>query len=316
MKEIIPSYYPKFRCIADRCRHSCCIGWEIDIDEETLQNYDNPAVKLYDRFQKQIDREDAPHFRLDKDERCPFLTDTGLCEIILTMGEENLCQICADHPRFRNFFSDRTEVGLGLCCEAAAELILFQTEPVCWLTAEDDGEPDIPTPEETECLTLREQVYAVLQNRKAPISIRLAEMLTLCGGQIPEKPVGLWAESYRTLERLDPAWDDVLQRLSADTAPLTMPDADTPWDLQLENLAVYFAFRHLAGALDDDRLAARAAFCVLSILFLYTLFRKTEMQKGSLSPADMIELVRLYSSEIEYSEDNMECLFDELEALL
>ena len=32
MKIIAPNYYPAFRCIADKCRHSCCIGWEIDID--------------------------------------------------------------------------------------------------------------------------------------------------------------------------------------------------------------------------------------------------------------------------------------------
>ena len=24
-----PSFYPAFRCRAERCRHSCCRGWEI-----------------------------------------------------------------------------------------------------------------------------------------------------------------------------------------------------------------------------------------------------------------------------------------------
>ena len=35
MKLIAPDYYNKFSCIADKCRHSCCVGWEIDIDENT-----------------------------------------------------------------------------------------------------------------------------------------------------------------------------------------------------------------------------------------------------------------------------------------
>ena len=34
MKRYAPAYYPRFACLADRCRHSCCIGWEIEVDEE------------------------------------------------------------------------------------------------------------------------------------------------------------------------------------------------------------------------------------------------------------------------------------------
>ena len=35
-----PDYYPLFHCIADRCRHNCCIGWEIDVDGDSLAAYD------------------------------------------------------------------------------------------------------------------------------------------------------------------------------------------------------------------------------------------------------------------------------------
>lgn len=35
----VPDYYPKFSCIADKCKDSCCIGWEIDIDEDTYEFY-------------------------------------------------------------------------------------------------------------------------------------------------------------------------------------------------------------------------------------------------------------------------------------
>ena len=36
---IVPAFYPAFRCKAGECRHSCCRGWEIDIDENTLSTY-------------------------------------------------------------------------------------------------------------------------------------------------------------------------------------------------------------------------------------------------------------------------------------
>ena len=40
MKLFAPSYYKDFACIADRCQHSCCVGWEIDIDPDTLAHYE------------------------------------------------------------------------------------------------------------------------------------------------------------------------------------------------------------------------------------------------------------------------------------
>ena len=35
----VPSYYKTFQCIADKCEHSCCIGWEIDIVEDSYDYY-------------------------------------------------------------------------------------------------------------------------------------------------------------------------------------------------------------------------------------------------------------------------------------
>ena len=36
---LTPDYYNKFTCIADKCPDNCCRGWEIDIDEDTLDYY-------------------------------------------------------------------------------------------------------------------------------------------------------------------------------------------------------------------------------------------------------------------------------------
>ena len=35
MTLIYPATADAFRCIADACRHTCCKGWEIDIDPDT-----------------------------------------------------------------------------------------------------------------------------------------------------------------------------------------------------------------------------------------------------------------------------------------
>ena len=34
-----PDYYDEFQCIADRCKDTCCAGWEIDIDDASYEAY-------------------------------------------------------------------------------------------------------------------------------------------------------------------------------------------------------------------------------------------------------------------------------------
>ena len=142
MKIYAPDYYTEFHCIADKCRHTCCAGWEVSIDEESLARF-----RADEGIAPWIDETDGPHFRLDAGERCPFLRKDGLCELILSRGEDVLCQTCRDHPRFRNFWTGRTEIGLGLVCEEAARLILSRKEPMRLVLLEDDGE-DTPLPED------------------------------------------------------------------------------------------------------------------------------------------------------------------------
>jgi lysine-N-methylase len=130
MRQVYPEYYKNFKCTASACRHTCCRGWEIDIDAGTAEKYAEAPGEFGRRLRENISNEGGPHFILAGEERCPFLNGENLCDVILTLGEEALCGICTDHPRFRTFLSDRTETGLGLCCEEAARLLLTENKPV------------------------------------------------------------------------------------------------------------------------------------------------------------------------------------------
>lgn len=300
MKLIAPSYYPAFRCIADQCRHSCCIGWEIDIDAESLEKYASLPGELGEEVRTNIITEDGcAHFRLAEHDRCPFLNSDGLCRMILGFGEDVLCQICRDHPRFYHEFSDHTEVGLGLSCEAAAHLILAQTEPLEFITLENDGANELPDEYEQYILALRRQLLGLLEDESWALEERLLNILDLCGISLPEKSGAEWAALFRSLERLDSAWDTVLDTLTQPEQPL----ADE-WDRPFINLAAYFLFRHLPAALDDGEPEAHAAFAVLSTLILRRLFAAAPRQ----SMDTLAELSRMYSSEIEYSPENTDAL--------
>ena len=127
MKGKIPDYYEQFSCIGSRCRDNCCIGWEIDIDQEALNFYRRTKGDMAERLAEGISMEPVPHFRTDERGRCVFLNQENLCDLYLNLGEETLCEICTNHPRFFHDCGGIQEKGLGIACEEAARLILHRT---------------------------------------------------------------------------------------------------------------------------------------------------------------------------------------------
>ena len=124
MKIYVPEYYRSFKCIAEKCRDNCCIGWGIDIDEVSLEKYKNLKNPEGERILSTIDFSGGASFISDGQGRCKNLDERGLCRIISALGEGYLCQICRDHPRYFNCVFGRCEGGLGLACEEAARMIL------------------------------------------------------------------------------------------------------------------------------------------------------------------------------------------------
>lgn len=279
MKGFAPGYYPRFRCIGGACRHSCCVGWEIDIDEDTLDYYECVEGDFGARLRAGIEN---GAFRLDERERCPFLNERGLCDIILTLGEDALSQICSDHPRYRNFFTHREETGLGLCCEAAAELVLGEAEPFREVLLWDDGGDEEPTDWERHLLARRAELMALAQKGDTIASLT-------------EKSEGEWREIFLSLERMDEAWAERLQR------PWRKPPAEL--GKPLERLLLYLLYRHLPAAEDERALRARTAFAVLCCRVAGFISRDY---------ADLLETARLLSAEIEYSDENVDILLKHL----
>jgi len=305
MKWIAPERYLDFRCIAGACRHSCCIGWEIDIDPESLRRFQNVPGELGERLRQNIDiSEDSACFRLQgEEERCPFLNRDGLCDLILALGEDALCQICTDHPRFRSFFSDRTEIGLGLCCEAAGRLMLGDERPMRLIVLQDDGKGAALPPHEKELLDLRNHLFELIQNRSLPIMQRVESLLPAC--RINRQA---WTDFLLTLERLDERWAQLLKQLTdAPAAPLP-----SSMEIPLEQLMCCLLYRHLPGALEDGDIHGRILFSALLWHIIARLCGTHLHAHGSVSLNDLVELARLASSEIEYSEENTRAILDRI----
>ena len=283
-----PDFYEKFQCKAERCRHSCCVGWEIDIDGETAEIYESLEGEIGEKLRRSMSRGPERSFLLTEDEPCPFLNERGLCELILTLGEESLCNICREHPRFYNAFPEREERGLGLCCEEAAHLLLEGREPLR-LIISGDGERETP-----ELITLRGEILALLAEPGRPLTEKMKSACRRMGTAPPVPDFEHWRKFYLTLERLDDEWTEKLMSARGDGAAE---------GIACERIAEYFIFRHFASAEDRGEAARRLKFCCLSAWFIAALGGDTE------------ETTRMYSAEIEYSDENMEKIMDEIDAL-
>ncbi len=295
MKEVTPNYYDKFKCIADRCTHNCCIGWEIDIDEDTMELYNSLDTPMGERIRANIEG-DVPHFILGEDDRCPFLNKEGLCDIICEHGDGALCDICYLHPRFKNFYSSFEETGLGLCCEEAARIILLEEEKF-HISLPDDTED-----EEQMFFAVRQKIFSILQNREKSVRERFSSLAEEYGFDFSLDSL---CDLYLSLERLDDKWTDELNTLKGFSFKGEIFE-DIDFQIPFEQLGCYFIFRHLSMWSEDY--GAGVKFALMGCYLIGALCESYKSKYGCVSIEKMIDFARMYSSEVEYSEENLDML--------
>ena len=86
---------------------------------------------------------------------------------------------------------------------------------------------------------------------------------------------------------------------------LSLPDG---LSIPLEQLICCLLYRHLPGALEDGDANGRVLFCAL----MWQLIARLCAQMNIADVDELAELARLYSSEIEYSEDNTCAILDRI----
>ena len=303
MKYIAPAYYRDFKCIASACRHSCCIGWEVDIDADTLAAYESMIAPYGEKIRESIDFDGDPHFRLREGDRCPHLSASGLCNIITECGESSLCQICSDHPRYRNLYEGVTEIGLGLSCEEAARLALESENALGVLVSDSEdfatAEYRAEYPIELFCederfvAEAKAEYISLINNRDLSIGERLSRLL-------PKMPTAEKIKAlFLSLEILDETWRKRVENISAEHFSL---DFEKYADY-IERTVIAFIFRHTSCESFYSPKTV-AAFAALSTIIVATLSDKI---------SSFADTLRAYSAEIEYSTDNTDKILDFIE---
>ena len=58
MKKFLkPIFYDEFSCVADKCRNTCCAGWNIYVDDAIAEKYEKNNIKLNDKQCMILDEE-------------------------------------------------------------------------------------------------------------------------------------------------------------------------------------------------------------------------------------------------------------------
>lgn len=172
-----PHYYEKFFCTADQCPDTCCAGWQIVIDENSLEKYSNVSGDFGIRLLNSIDWREGIFEQYDK--RCSFLNSENLCDIYKELGVEALCDTCRLYPRHIEEFENLREFSLSLSCPVAAKMILECQEPVKFLEEQDEQEECEDDFEDFDfllfdcLLEVREKLFSIVQNRKIPVEKRM-----------------------------------------------------------------------------------------------------------------------------------------------
>lgn len=284
-----PDYVPDFKCIADKCLHSCCVGWEIDIDDESLQRFVNEEGILGDRLRRSI-KDGA--FVLSQNERCPFLDKSNLCELILAKGEGYLCDICTEHPRYYNFYDNVCEMGIGACCEEAARLILSYD----YRLVEDCEDCD-------DCFELTEDEIAFFESREA-VRCYFREKEAF----FAKKNAADVINKFIQCERLDESWTQALETALkyVGNHSIIMPTSEEK--SLYSRIADYLIYRHGIRCFEGMAIRKLTDFIECSLRLIHMVY--LSQKESNASQMTIVEILRQFSAEVEYSDVNLEMWFD------
>ena len=328
MLNTYPDYYKNFSCIADKCPDTCCAGWEIVIDSESLEKYGNLGGVYAEKIRSLISVDsDGDSIFTPCVSRCPFLLDNGLCEMYIELGHDSLCRTCRKFPRHTVYFGARKETGISLSCPEAARIIMENSEPIAFLTEEIHADIMPTAIDPTLYFTLietRKTAINILQNRNFSINERLCAFLRY--SELVQEFID--ASEYEGAESIDasPLFGNTeyspsrvkraLKGIFKAFEPMEFIDGNYPSvlseaqtvDMQgftadgilIEHLAVYFLHRYFITAAYDGRLLEKAIFAAVCTVVI--------MRISASRNDDFQTVSQKFSKEIEHSALNMEIL--------
>lgn len=297
MKIVKPTFYKTFKCIAGDCPDSCCQGWEVDADSDSLEYYktlDN-SLEIKKRIDSVLSKDEFDNtiFTLAPKKRCPFLNDENLCDMHIAIGGEHTPYTCRTFPRFIYDFGATREIGISFSCPVASDM-MYNTESFDF---ETDINSDLPTLNDIDAEKYfllykgRTEAYKIAKDKNKSIRERLNDLLDL-GVLLQEKLFPYdeggdditFFDVFKIPELINPEWKEKVENFSLKQVSDTQSN---------ENILMYFLYKYLMQAVYDDDALSKIKMAVLGVL-INTYFGEDSWT------------VHLWSKETEHSQYNMD----------
>lgn len=297
MKLITPSFYKNFKCIAGACPDSCCQGWEVDADEESLAYYKTLSGSLRARIDSVLDKDEFGNtiFRLADKKRCPFLNQDNLCDMHIAIGGEHTPYTCRTFPRFINDFGGTREMGISFSCPIASDIMWNLTEDFDFVSEINSQPPslnEIDAELYFKLLSYRKEAYSIVQDRKLEINKRLIRLLDYAAKIQRElddyKEYASETDFFAIFNHPEVINQEWTEKVKNHNTNPTFPN-----DKICENIAMYFLFRYFLTAVYDSDILSKVKMAVIGVLI----------------PAyfgNDAWTIHLWSKETEHSDINME----------
>lgn len=332
-----PEYYENFHCIGGVCPDSCCAGWEVDVDAESCDYYQTVPGRFGERLRRQLISEgEERYFPLTGDRRCPFLNRENLCEIYIELGEEALCQVCTEYPRYFMEAGQYQQMDMSLSCMELSRIFFSEEGPIRYFRAEDASEGEVLSSEEeaklAELLSLRNACIAFIQEgaETGESGDRFWDSLTEMLSAVFSEQREVWEgtaegflsaalsdlpQRFRRLETLDKRWTDFTAALNGllewESAEALVSEFRlvfrTEYGRCFRRLAAYFLFRYCIDSFYEDSMADILRLLLRSLRTIELMAAVRLRQQGSYRLSDMIDTVHLFSKEVEHAEENVAC---------
>lgn len=297
MKIVKPTFYKTFKCIAGDCPDSCCQGWEVDADSDSLEYYktlDN-SLEIKKRIDSVLSKDEFDNtiFTLAPKKRCPFLNDKNLCDMHIAIGGEHTPYTCRTFPRFIYDFGATREIGISFSCPVASDM-MYNTESFDFETEVNSDLPTLNDIDAEKYFLLykgRAEAYKIAKDKNKSIRERLNDLLDL-GVLLQEKLFPYdeggddiaFFDVFKNPELINPEWKEKVENFSLKQVSDTQSN---------ENILMYFLYKYLMQAIYDDDALSKIKMAVIGVL-INTYFGEDSWT------------IHLWSKETEHSQYNMD----------
>lgn len=297
MKLVTPSFYKDFKCIAGDCPDSCCQGWEVDADEDSLAYYKTLTGDIKKRIDGVLDKDEFGNtiFRLAERKRCPFLNDENLCDMHIAIGGEHTPFTCRTFPRFINDFGSTREMGISFSCPVASDMMWYLKDDFSFVSEINSLPPslnDIDAELYFKLFKIREKAYQIILDKTKPLNERIKELLLF--GSALQDEIDSYEENnecteiieiFKNPEVINNEWVEKVNNAHFDKEVINSKPC--------ESIAMYFLFRYFMQAVYDKDVLSKIKMSAIGVL-IPAFFGNDSWT------------IHLWSKETEHSDINME----------